>query len=65
MGTLVKRELLQAKTEADEWIMPSDEEVPMSPDGYVMSFVPFHECGLVVPPHRFFWGLLHHYGIEL
>jgi hypothetical protein len=33
-----------------EWIVPSDEEVPMLPDGYVISSVPFHESGLVVPP---------------
>ena len=27
--------------------------------------MPFHERGLVVPPHPLFWGLLHHYQIEL
>ena len=30
-----------------------------------MSFTPFHECGLTIPPHSFFWGLLCHYQIEL
>jgi hypothetical protein len=59
MEALVKRGLLQARTKANEWIMPSDEEVPMPPNGYVVSFVPFHEHGLTVPPHQFFWGLLH------
>jgi hypothetical protein len=65
MEALVKRGLLQARTEANKWIMPDDEEVSMLPDGYVVSFMLFHEHGLVVPPHRFFWGLLHYYGIEL
>jgi hypothetical protein len=39
--------------------------VPTPPDGYVVSFTPFHERGLVVSPHRFLWQLLHHYKIEL
>jgi hypothetical protein len=43
MEVLVKRGLLRARTEANEWIVPSDEEVPMPPDGYVVSFVQFHE----------------------
>jgi hypothetical protein len=50
MDTLVKHGLLQAKTEADEWVMPGDEEVSKPPDDYVISFVPFHEHGLMVPP---------------
>ena len=45
--------------------MPSHEDAPALPDGYVISFWPFHERGLVVPPHPFFQGLLHHYQIEL
>jgi hypothetical protein len=35
------------------------------PDGYVISFVHFHERGLASPPTSSFRGLLHHYGIEL
>jgi hypothetical protein len=54
MEALVKRGLLRARTKANEWIVPGDEEVPMPPDGYVISFMPFHDRGLVVPPHRFF-----------
>jgi hypothetical protein len=50
MEVLVKRGLLRARTEEKEWIVPGDEEVSMSPDGYVISFVPFHERGLAVPP---------------
>jgi hypothetical protein len=50
MDTLVKHGLLQAKTEADEWVLPSDKGVPMLHDGYVVSFMPFHERGFTVPP---------------
>ena len=48
-----------------EWIVPSGEDEPSPPNGYVISFIPFHERGLVTPPHRFLRGLLHYYGIEL
>jgi hypothetical protein len=65
MEALVKCGLLRVRTEANKWIVPGDKEVPMPPDGYVVSFMPFHEHGLVVPPHQFFQGLLHYYGIEL
>jgi hypothetical protein len=51
MEALVKRGLLWVRMEANEWIMLGDEEVPMPPDGYVVSFVPFHERELAVPPH--------------
>jgi hypothetical protein len=50
MEVLVNYGLLQVRMEANKWIVPSDEEVSMPPDGYVVSFVPFHERGLVVPP---------------
>ena len=48
-----------------EWLMPGHEDALAPPDGYVMSFAPFHECGLMILPHPFFRGLLHHYQIEL
>jgi hypothetical protein len=48
-----------------EWLVLESEDVPALPDGYVISFAPFHKHGLVSPPHRFFRGLLHHYKIEL
>ena len=60
MEGLVKRNLLRGRTNAAEWLMPGHEEVPTPPDVYVMSFVPFHERGLTIPPHTFFQGLLHH-----
>jgi hypothetical protein len=50
MEALIKRGLLQVRTKVHEWIMPGDEEVPMPPAGYVISFMPFHERGLMVPP---------------
>jgi hypothetical protein len=50
MEVIVKRRLLWARTKADEWIMPGDEEVSMPPEGYAVSFMPFHEHRLVVPP---------------
>ena len=65
MEGLIKRGLLHERTDAAEWLVPGHEEVPTQPDGYVVSFTLFHERGLVVPPHPFFQGLLHHYQIEL
>jgi hypothetical protein len=65
MEALGKRGLLRARTEVNEWIMLGDKKVLMPPDGYVISFVPFHERGLAVPPHRFFRGMLHCYDIKL
>ena len=65
MEGLVKRGLLCGRTNAVEWLVPSYEEAPTLPDGYIVSFVLFHKRGLVVPPHPFFRDLLHHYQIEL
>ena len=48
-----------------EWIEPGGEDVPSPLDGYVVSFIPFHERGFVTPPHRFLRGLLHYYRLEL
>ena len=65
MEVLVKRGLLHRWTDAMEWLVPGHEDAPAPPDGYVVSFVPFHERGLAVPPLPFFRGLLYHYQIEL
>ena len=65
MEGLVKKGLLCARTTANEWIIPGGEDVPSPPDGYVVSFIPFHERGFVTPPHRFLQGLLHYYGLKL
>ena len=65
MEGLVKHSLLHGRTDAAEWLMPGCKDAPTSADDYVVSFAPFHEHGLVIPLHPFFWGLLHHYQIEL
>jgi hypothetical protein len=36
-----------------------------APEGYVVSFIAFHERGLGMPPSRFMRALLHHYKVEL
>jgi len=54
MDGLVKRGLLHGRTDVVEWLVPGREDAPVPPDGYVISFAPFHERGLMVPPHPFF-----------
>lgn len=46
-------------------MLPSSEDAPNLSSGFVVSFVHFHERGLVMPPHPFLVGLLHHYRIQL
>ena len=65
MEGLIKRGLLHGRTDAAEWLVLGREDAPAPPDSYIVSFVPFHERGLMVPPYPFFQGLLHHYHIEL
>ena len=65
MEGLVKKGLLCPRTMVNEWIVPGGEDVPSPLDGYVVSFIPFHERGFATPPHRFLRGLLHYYGLEL
>ena len=65
MEGLVRRGLLHARTLAEEWLLPGEEDLSSPPDGYVVSFAHFHERGFVTPTHRFLWGLLHYYKIEL
>ena len=65
MEGLVCHGLLCTRTVAEEWLLPGEEDMPSPPDGYVVSFAHFHECGFVTPTHRFLWGLLHYYKIKL
>ena len=65
MEGLVKRGLLCGRTDAAELLVLGHEDASVPLDGYVVSFTLLHERGLVVPPHPFFQGLLHHYQIEL
>ena len=41
------------------------EPEPRPRDGYVVSFVSFHERGLSLPVDRFMRALPHYYGVEL
>ena len=52
---LVHRGLLRPLTTAEE----------LPPEGYVMSFAHFHERGFGIPAHKFLWGLLDYYQVEL
>ena len=49
----------------EEWLLPRLEDASAPPDGYIVSFIPFHEGRLAMPTHCFFHGLLHYYGIKL
>jgi hypothetical protein len=46
-------------------VLPSDHQEPAPPEGYVVSFVAFHERGLGVSPSHFMQALLHYYKVEL
>ena len=46
-------------------MLPGDEDSPSPPNGYFVSFAHFRERGLLTPAHKFLWGLLHFYKIEL
>jgi hypothetical protein len=49
-----------------EWrVPPSDHQEPAPPEGYVVSFVCFHERGFGVPASPFMRVLLHYYKVEL
>jgi hypothetical protein len=39
--------------------------MPRPPNGYVVSFVAFHERGFYVPVGRFIRGVLFAYGLQL
>jgi hypothetical protein len=56
----------RASRSQPEWRVPLfDHLEPAPPEGYVVSFVAFHERGLGMPPNRFMRALLHHYKVEL
>ena len=65
MEGLVHRGLLRAWTSVEEWLLPNDDDLSSSLDGYVVSFAHFHERGLTTPAHKFLQGQLHYYKIEL
>jgi hypothetical protein len=62
---LVEASQLPLLTEAIEWIVPTGESMPRPPNGYVVSFMAFHERGFSVPVGRFIRGVLFAYGLQL
>jgi hypothetical protein len=46
-------------------VPPTNHREPSPPEGYVVSFVAFHERGLRAPPSRFMRAIPHYYGVEL
>jgi hypothetical protein len=49
-----------------EWIVPpAGDHAPNPPEGYVVSFIRFHERGFAAPASRFMRALCHRYGVEL
>ena len=67
LQSLVDGGLLRPVTDPTrpEWIAPYGEREQWPRDGYVVSFVSFHERGLGVPADRFMRVLPHYYGVEL
>ena len=67
LQSLVDAGLLRPITDPDEpeWIAPGNESEPRPRDGYVVSFVVFHERGLGFPADQFMRALPHYYGVEL
>jgi hypothetical protein len=57
---------LRASRTQPEWrVSPSDHREPAPPEGYVVSFMDFHERGFGVVASPFMWVLLHYYKVEL
>ena len=67
LESLVDDSLLRPVTDPSraEWIALGAESEPRPRDGYIVSFVSFHERGLSLPADRFMRALLHYYGVEL
>ena len=62
---IVHRGLLCTWTATEEGRLPGNEDAPSPPEGYVVSFARFHERGFAIPTHKFLWGLLDYYKVEL
>ena len=62
---LVYHGLLHSLPATEEWWLPGDEDEPLPPEGYVVSFAQFHERGFTIPAHKFLRGLLDYYQVEL
>jgi hypothetical protein len=68
LGELVTAGQLAANEDGRpaEWIVPpAGDRTPNPPEGYVVSFVRYHERGFNAPASRFMRVLCHYYGVEL
>ena len=67
LQSLIDDGLLRSVTDPNrpEWIAPGNEPELRPRDGYIVSFVSFHERGLGEPADRFMRALPHYYGVEL
>ena len=67
LQSLVDDGLLRPVTDPNrlEWIALGSEPEPRPRDGYIVSFVAFHEHGLGLSVDRFMRALPHYYGVEL
>jgi hypothetical protein len=65
---LVHDSLLRPRMSRDlpEWrVLPTNHREPAPLEGYMVSFVAFHERGLGMPLSRFMRAILYYYGVEL
>ena len=67
LQSLVNGGLLRPVTDPNrpKWIAPSGKPKPRPRDGYVVSFMSFHERGLGLPADQFMRALPYYYGVEL
>ena len=67
LQSLVDDGLLRPVTDPNrsKWIASGDEPEPRPRDGYIVSFVAFHERGLGLPVDRFMRALPYYYGVKL
>jgi hypothetical protein len=54
-----------SRTQPKWRVPPSDHREPVPPEGYVVSFMAFHERGFGMPTSPFMRVLLHYYKVEL
>jgi hypothetical protein len=54
-----------SRTQPKWRVPPSNHREPTPPEGYIVSFMAFHERGFGVPSSPFMRALLHYYKVEL
>lgn len=67
LAALVNIGLLRPRSHVPqpEWYAPGNEQEPVPPVGYVVSFTSFHEWGFGVPVSHFMQALPRYYRVEL